>query len=229
MNTIQMKNNSECNYLPILSMVSVSLLIAAMIFTYRMIEVGPFLTPGGVIPFAATYVMAGVIAEIYGYANAKKIIWGNFLCIFIFNITINYLLKIPTPSYSVNNASYNIIFNHSLYIMIMYSIGFLVGDRINAFCISKWRILTKGKYFIIRLFGSSIIGQISFSIVVIPMLYGAEFDAFTFIRQFTTTILAKMIVIAFLSYPSFILVKFLKRVEKINLNESQVIFNPFSK
>src|SRR3990167_11210507 len=97
MNNILINKNYGHKYLSILSMVSITFLIAAMIFTYRIIEIGPFLTPGGVIPFAVTYLIAGIITEIYGYENARKIIFGNFLCIFVFNLSVWFLLKLPTP------------------------------------------------------------------------------------------------------------------------------------
>lgn len=208
-------------------MISVSLLIVAMILTYRPIEMGMFLTPGGVIPFSSTYVIAGIVSEVYSFRNAKRLIIGNFICIFVFNITMTLMLKIPTPNIA-NNEFYTAIFNNSLYTMLMYSFGFLLGDLINAFCISKWSILTNGKYFITRLIGASVIGQIFFSIVVIPMLYATNSDLHIFFRQFTTTILAKVLIIIILSYPGKIVKKLLIRAENINKSEQRIIFNPFS-
>lgn len=220
-------NQTDYKLLSIISMVSVTLLIVAMVFTYRPIEFFCFLTPGGVIPFAATYVIAGgIVTEIYGYNNGRRLIFGNFICIFIFNITIFLILKIPSLSHAVYNNAYQMIFNNSITTMLLYSFGFLFGDLINAFCISKWGILTKGKYFITRLIGSSSIGQIFFSIVVIPILYNSS-SAGTFFRQFTTTILAKIIIIILLSYPARLLKKIIVHIEKIE--NSKIIFNPFLK
>lgn len=214
-------------YLSIISMISVTFLIAAMIFTYHIIEVGPFLTPGGVIPFAITYIMAGIITEVYSYKNAKRIIYGNFICIFIFNITINLLLKLPIPPDTLIDHSYEAVFDHALLVMGVYSAGFLFGDLINAFFMSKWKALLKGKYFFIRLIGASIIGQISFSMIVIPSLYINQLSPERLFQQFLTTIAAKIIVIVFLSYPSFIIVKILRKLEEIPSGKPKVMFNPF--
>jgi uncharacterized integral membrane protein (TIGR00697 family) len=227
MNLIKNVSNLGYKFLSCISMISVTLLITAMIFTYRSIEIGPFLTPGGIIPFATTYVIAAMVCEVYGYNNAKKLIFGNFACIFIFNITIVLLLKLPSPTKSVYDSAYELIFNKSIYTMIMYSVGFLVGDLVNAFCISKWNILTKGKHFISRLIGASAIGQIFFSIIVIPMLYGSDSNSSIFLRQFVTTVLAKILIIVILSYPIKIIKRILMKVENINPNEQRTIFNPF--
>lgn len=86
----------------------------------------------------------------------------------------------------------------------------------------------KGKYFIYRLIGSSIIGQIAFSIIVIPMLYSSQSNGSIMFRQFTTTILAKMLMIIILSYPSLIFKKILKHVEIKKPEETEILFNPFS-
>ncbi len=70
--SIIINKNYGNKFFPILPMISITLLISAMIFTYRILEIGPFLTPGGVIPFAVTYLIAGIITETYGYENARK-------------------------------------------------------------------------------------------------------------------------------------------------------------
>lgn len=87
-NSIQISINKTggCRYLPIIAMISISFLITAMIFTYHIIEFGPFLTPEGVVPFAITYIIAAIVTETYGYKQAKIIIFGNFICIFVFNM-----------------------------------------------------------------------------------------------------------------------------------------------
>lgn len=225
---ISINNGYESKYLSIISMISVCFLIIAMIFTYRIIEFGPFLTPGGVIPFAITYIIAGIITEVYGYKNARKIIYGNFICIFIFNITVNLILKFPVPLDSAHTESFSFVFDHALFLMFVYSAGFLFGDLANVFFVSKWKILLKGRYFFIRLIGASIIGQLSFSLIVIPSLYINELSPERLFRQFFTTIAAKLLVILVFSYPSSILVRILKRTEGINLIEPRVLFNPFS-
>lgn len=227
--SIKILDNEQIEYkfLSVISMVSACFLMIAMIFTYRIIEFGPFLTPGGVIPFAITYLIAAMITEVYGYKNAKKTIYGNFVCIFIFNITINLLLKIPVPPNLVSNESFSIVFDHALLVMVVYSTGFLFGDLVNAHFVSKWKILLKGRYFLIRLIGASIIGQVSFSLIVIPSLYLNVLSPDKLCRQFITTIAAKVLVIVILSYPSSIIVNILRRTECIPTNKPKVLFNPF--
>lgn len=225
---ISINNTVGSKYLPIISMISISFLITAMIFTYHIIEFGPFLTPGGVIPFAITYIIAAIVTETYGYRQAKIIIFGNFICIFVFNITVHLLLKFHSPLDASHNEAFSLVFNQALFVMCVYSAGFLFGDLVNAFFVSKWRVLLKGRYFFIRLIGASIIGQISFSTIVIPSLYIGTVEPEMLIRQFITTIAAKILVIIGLSYPSAISVQILRRLEKLTDNLPTVLFNPFS-
>lgn len=223
---IIINKNYENKFFPVLSMISITLLISAMIFTYRIIEIGPFLTPGGVIPFALTYLIAGIITETYGYENARKMIFGNFICIFIFNFTVSLLLKLPISGAS-DYAYYNKIFDNALYIMLIYSLGFFFGDLINAFFISKWSRLLKGRFFFFRLIGASLIGQITFSTIVIPALYITQLPPNRLFQQFLTTITSKLLIIIIFSYPSIFITKILKRIEQIDPEEPKVAFNPF--
>lgn len=228
MSNIVINKNYGHKYLSILSMISITFLITAMIFTYRIIEIGPFLTPGGVVPFAITYLIAGMITEIYGYENARRVIFGNFFCIFIFNLSVFFLLKLPTPSGS-NYQSYSSIFDKSLYIMLIYSSGFFFGDLVNALCISKWHRLLKGRYFFVRLTGASVTGQFIFSIIVIPSLYFTTLPLNKLFQQFYMTIVAKLLVILLFSYPGSIITRVLSILEGVSINNVPVVvFNPFS-
>ncbi|QDQ40478.1 queuosine precursor transporter [Legionella geestiana] len=214
-------------YLPILSMLSVTLLLSALIFTYRIIELGPFLTPGGVVPFSLTYLMAAIITETYGYKNARKIIFGNFICIFIFSLTVSLLLKFPAPELSADSDAYMLIFNQAIYVTVVYSLGFLFSDLINALCVSKWKGLLKGRFFCFRVIGASIIAQASFSLIVIPSLYINSVSPERLLQQFLTTIIAKVLIILACSYPGLIAVRLLKKMEGYTEKKPEVVFNPY--
>jgi queuosine precursor transporter len=217
----------QFKYLIILAMVSVSLLNLAMLFTYRLIEIGPFLVPGGVIVFSLTYIFADIVAEVYGYKNAKLLIWGNFICILVFNLMAQILLHLPASSRVVSESAYQMLFSHSFSIIIGYSLGFAVGDFLNAAIVSKLGILARGRFFAFRSIASSAIGQIIFSVVVSSTIYTSQLSNTMLFRQFLSTICAKLIIIMLLAYPSSIVVYMLRKFEGIDVSINSFSFNPF--
>lgn len=209
----------DFKYLIIISMISVSLLNIAMLFTYRLIEIGPFLVPGGVIVFPLTYVFADIVAEVYGYKNARLLIWGNFICILVFNITARALLHLPASSYVPYDGSYHLMFEHSLLIVFGYSMGFACGDFLNAYAISKLGAYWSGRYFVFRSIASSVVGQIVFSVIVSLLIYSSQLEGLALARQFLSTIFMKIIIITIFAYPSYILVLIIRRMEKLDVQE----------
>lgn len=222
--TLDLKN---FKYLTRISMISISILTAAMAFTYHIIKLGNFLAPGGVIAFSITYVLAAIVAEVYGYKNARNFVFSNFICIAVFNLTTTFLLHLPVPQGENYHSAYNVVFGHSFLIMFVYCSGFFVGDLVNTFAISKLKFLTNGRYFIARIIGSSSIGHIVFSIIAIPLLYAKTSDVSAVLYQFFTTVLIKVCIISILAFPSKIIVSFLKRNENVKQYEQEVFYNPF--
>lgn len=212
-------------YLMIISMVSVSLLNIAMLFTYRLIEIGPLLMPGGVLIFPLTYIFADIITEVYGYKNAKILIWGNFICILVFNLTAKMLLYLPVSSYVAYENSYHLIFRHSLAIVLGYSIGFACGDFFNAYAVSKLGIFLRGKYFVGRSIVSSAVGQIIFSVIVSSLIYSSQLSSFLLFKQFLSTIAVKILIIMLFAYPSALIVFILREIEEIDAPEYSPAFN----
>jgi uncharacterized PurR-regulated membrane protein YhhQ (DUF165 family) len=58
--------DTSFNSLNLLSMLSVTTLIFSMLFSYRVIEIGPFICPGGIFAFPFIYFFADIIAEVHG-------------------------------------------------------------------------------------------------------------------------------------------------------------------
>jgi queuosine precursor transporter len=99
-----------------------------------------------------------VIAEVYGYQMAKKIIWYAFACDFIFAILVLFISHIPSANQS-ETAGYIQVLGPLLRAVVAQTIGVLSGAFINIYLISKWKIMTNGRYFWLRSIGSSTIGE----------------------------------------------------------------------
>jgi len=212
-------------------MLSVSFLCLAMILTYRVISFGFFLAPGGVLVFPLTYIFADIVAETYGYRNAKLLILGNYFCIVAFNIVGYLLIQLPVPPNVLYEEIFDYLFAHAFTVTFAYGLGFLFGDLINAYVISKWQTLVKGKYFVMRSVGSSIIGLIIFNVVASITIYSSQLSLGQLARQFLTTITIKAVVIILLAYPAYLVVILLRKSEKLqpyDITQEPDAFSVFS-
>ncbi|MCE2706742.1 MAG: queuosine precursor transporter [Proteobacteria bacterium] len=214
-------NNSKkpCyTYFSLLSMISITMMIIAMLFAYRIIKIGPIMAPGGVFIFAITYTMADIITEVYGLPMVKQVIWSTFFCIIFFNLVSFFLIKLPVATSLEYKKAYDLVFGHNLYLLFGFSISFIISDFANAFAINKWKILFQGKYFWLRSIASSIIGESLFGIIAAALMYSNYLSSSALIHVVISTWFCKVITAIIIAYPANILVEILKKVEETDLN-----------
>jgi uncharacterized integral membrane protein (TIGR00697 family) len=209
---MELAHTRSYRYLPLISMLSVTCLIISMLFAHRVLRFGPFITPGAVFIFPMTYWFADIVAEVYGYAEARILILGNFLCIFLFNITNFLLIKMPIPTIHEDTA-YQTVFGHSLLLIFAFALAFAMSDTCNAYLVSRWKVLVGGRHFCLRSFFSMIIGQTIFTLVATVTIYFQNLQPELLGQQFISTWLIKIIIITCLAYPGVIVCNLLKRLE----------------
>ena len=217
----------QYKYFTLISMLSITMMIIAMLFTYRVIQIGPFMAPGAVFVFALTYTVADIITEVYGFKMVKQVIFSTLFCIVLFNITCIFLINLPVPKTATYVDAYNLVFSHNLNLMVGFSISFVISDLVNAYAINKWRILFKGKYFWLRSIGSSAIGETLFGIFAAGLMYSSILSYLEFVKVVSSTWMIKMCISIIASYPATIAVEVLKKMEGITLIDN-LEFKPFS-
>jgi uncharacterized PurR-regulated membrane protein YhhQ (DUF165 family) len=64
----------------VLVAVFITSLISANIISVKLIGVLGLVLPAGVIIFQVSYITGDVLTEVYGYSQARKVIWLGFFC-----------------------------------------------------------------------------------------------------------------------------------------------------
>lgn len=213
--------NTQYKYFTLMAMITVTMMIISMLFTYRVIQLGPFMAPGGVFVFALSYTVADIITEVYGFKMIKQVILSTLFCIVFFNITCLLLIKLPVPTDTSYADAYNFVFSHNMNLLFGFSISFIISDFVNAYAINRWRILFQGKYFWLRSIGSSAIGETLFGIFAAALMYSNILSFIDFIKVVASTWAIKMCISIFASYPATIIVELLLKLEGINLVDNR--------
>ena len=75
--------DGKASYSPLFILVTclfIAALIAANIISVKLIAVGNWFVPAGVVIFPLSYIFGDVLTEVYGYRAARRVIWLGFLC-----------------------------------------------------------------------------------------------------------------------------------------------------
>lgn len=148
-------------YERIIAMIYLTLLLAATVSAYKIVNVGFFPEPGSTLIFTSSYFFGTLVAELYGPYIAKQLIFEAIICGLIFGILIFCIDYLPSANLYLNNSKeYHSVLGNTLRFTVSGTIGFILSSYINIHLVSKWRKLLNGKYYIIRSLGSTAIGEL---------------------------------------------------------------------
>jgi uncharacterized integral membrane protein (TIGR00697 family) len=75
----------------------ITCLVTANIISVKLINVFGLVLPAGVLIFPISYITGDILTEVYGYAQARRVIWLGFFCNFIVVVAI-WLGKVMPPA-----------------------------------------------------------------------------------------------------------------------------------
>jgi uncharacterized integral membrane protein (TIGR00697 family) len=188
-------------FLVMLAMMYVAIDLSSMVFAYKIIKFNGVLYAASSLIFPLTYSLMDIVAEIYGYQAAKKIILFGFACDIVFVASVFLLSHIPSPD-QAETAAYLHVLGGLIGVVFAQMIGVLLGAFLNIHVIVKLKLLTNGRYFWIRSIMASLTGEgimlvISASVALIGVLSVSELVvlvACTFVYKIVFAILAAPVV-----------------------------------
>ncbi len=122
---------------------------------------GLFYFDAGTITFPFAYMLGDVLTEIWGYRNARKVIWMTFLCNILMVVCTQIGVWLPSPHYLDTTATaYNTVFNYVPRVVLGSLVGFLLGELSNAWLMEHIKKVTRGRRLWVRTIGSSVVGYL---------------------------------------------------------------------
>jgi len=203
----------------------VTCLITANIIGVKVASLGSFILPAAVIIFPLSYIFGDILTEVYGYHQARRVIWLGFFCNLIFVIIAWVGQVLPPAPFWEWQEAYESILGYAPRLLIASFCGYFVGEFANSFVLAKMKILTHGRWLWSRTIGSTIVGEGLDTLIFITLAYaGTSFFVPIMILYHW---LAKIGIETVATPFTYALVGFLKKKEAIDTYDSETNFNPF--
>jgi uncharacterized integral membrane protein (TIGR00697 family) len=204
----------------------VTCLITSNIIIAKQISIGVIVLPAAIIIFPLSYIIGDVLTEVYGYRQARRVIWLGFLCNLI-AVTAIWIGKIlpPAPVFEAQNA-YNRILGSAPRFLLASFVAYLAGEFTNSVVLAKMKIMTKGRWLWTRTIGSTLVGQGVDTVVVLAIAFIGvlPFSVLGIMMFFHW--LVKCVYEAVATPLTYVVVGYLKRKEGIDVYDYGVDFNP---
>ena len=222
-----MQQKSQYKYITFLSMLYMTIKLTTVVLIYKIISVGPFSASASTLVMPLWFVMGDVIAEVYGYKIARQIIWIAIICQFIFAFACAGLIALPASSGWTHKEAYDQVLGKLPRVAIASFLAIVSGAFINAYAISKWKILLFGKYFWLRSLGASAVGELVFTIVAYLTEFLGVVPISILLHLMIASYVIKLILNPILVVPSLFVVSALKKMEGVDIYDFGTNFNPF--
>ncbi len=121
----------------------------------------PIVFSVGIVPFALTFAITDIIAEVHGREKAQEIVWiGVSVLVFVLIMTV-VSVALPYAARSwLTPEQYEPVFNQSIRMILASIVAFFLGQMHDIFAFEFWKQKTKGKFLWLRNNLSTIVSQL---------------------------------------------------------------------
>ena len=213
-----MKDNKAVSKLfLIITVVYVTCLLLSNLVAGKMWAVTSNITlPAAVILFPITYIFGDIFTEVYGFKNARIIIWLGFACSFfavgVYMITIG----LPHPDFWTNQEAYATVLGTTPRVAAASFIGYLFGEFSNSMVLSKLKVMTGGKKLWVRTILSTLVGEGFDSVIFVTVSFWGTMENATLLQMIFFQYLFKVCYEIIFTPATYAIVNWIKRKEEMD-------------
>lgn len=146
-------------------------LIASNFFEAKLIQIGSIITTGGLLLFPISYIVNDLVAEVWGYRRARFVIWTGFAMNFLVVGFCFIANALPAAPFWDGEEHFRYIFGLTPRIAAASFTAFLVGSFLNAYVMSRMKLISNGRNFSLRAVVSTLVGESADSLVFFPIAF----------------------------------------------------------
>jgi queuosine precursor transporter len=208
----------------VIAVLFVTCLLTANIIASKIVAFDFAALPAAVVIFPFSYIFGDILTEVYGYQQARKVIWLGFLCNLIFVIFVLLGQILPSAPFWTGQEAYKIILGYTPRFLVASFLGYLAGEFTNSFVLARMKVATKGKWLWSRTIGSTIIGEglDSFIFIIVAFAGTSPFVASMILYHWLTKVVIEVVFTPL----TYLIVNYLKKKEGIDTYDIKTNFNP---
>lgn len=209
--------NRNGSFTPLVTVTAllVTLYLVANLMAVKIITIGSFsLFDAGTITFPFAYMLGDVLAEVWGYRTARKVIYLTFICNALLVAFTSIGIILPYPGYMQGiQEAYTMIYTYVPRIVVASLVSFLLGELANAKVLVWIKEKQKdGKHLWIRTIGSSAVGYLFDTVLFVLIAFTGTSPASDILSMILIQYAAKLIIEAVAGTPlAYAAVGYLRR------------------
>jgi len=222
-------------WFPLVTAVFVTTLIISNIIAVKIVQLGPLSLPAAVILFPVAYIFGDILTEVYGYAQARKVIWTGFFCNLIAVVAIWIGGRLPAAPFWTGGVydspqaaqqAYQAILGFTPRLLVASFIAYLAGEFLNSFVLAKLKVKTQGRFLWLRTISSTLVGEGVDSLIFISIAFYGIFGPADLGKAILSQWSFKVVYEILATPLTYLVVGWLKRAEHEDFYDRETDFNP---
>ena len=123
------------------------LVVMANIFASKIVQIGPFSVPAGVITFSMTFFITDLISEKWGKEEAKNAVWAGFFTSLVLILSIHIAISLRPAEYAAETSlMFAELLSLTPRITIAGFIAYLISQYHDVWAFHFWKKKTAGRH-----------------------------------------------------------------------------------
>jgi len=182
----------------------------------------------GILFFPLSYVLGDILAEVYGFARARRCVLAGFAAsLFAAGMSWVVVTLPPSPGWD-GQAALASVFGQVPRIFLASIAAFWAGEIANALVLSRMKVWTGGRMLWTRTIGSTVVGQGVDSLIFYPLAFLGVWETNLVVEVLLTNYALKVLWEVILTPVTYRVVAFFKAAEGIDVFDRGTDFTPFA-
>ncbi len=205
-----------------------ALLIISNVLSSKIVSVCGLIFPGGAVLFPLTYIIGDMLTEIYGYSNARRVIWAGFVGAFLWAVSYWIVAALPSAPFWNQQAAFEQILGFGPRLAFAGMLAYLVGEFVNSFIVARMKVYLRGRYLAVRLILSTMVGQALDTSIVLVLAFSSVFTSQQLLEMWLSLWALKVLWEVLALPVTLPVIRWLKQVEGEDFYDTSTNFNPFA-
>ena len=210
-----METEKSYKLLDLISGVFTASLIISNILAFKIFVIGDIVLDAGILIFPVVYIINDILAEVYGFKIAKRIIFLGFFTNLLAVILYNIAMYLPSPDYFEGSEAFKMVLGTSFRILLASFVAYLSGSLTNSYVL----VSIKKKYknsLLTRFVLSTLAGETVDSILFITIAFLFVIPLESLLIMIISQIILKTLYELFAFPITKVIVNKVKIIENIN-------------
>lgn len=182
----------------------------------------------GIMFFPLSYVLGDILAEVYGFARARRCVWAGFAAS-IFAAGMSWVVvSLPPAADWAGQAALATVFGQVPRIFLASIAAFWAGEIANAAVLSRMKVWTSGRMLWTRTIGSTVVGQGVDSLIFYPLAFLGVWETRLVLQVLATNYALKVLWEVILTPVTYRIVAWFKAAEGVDVFDRGVGYDPFT-